>query len=173
MGEGRCDGVARNVQHQVEFSEDRGRTMEPKTETGKGKVIYTAKTRTTGGREHGIARSSDGHLDVKLATPGLPWIGTNPEQLFAAAWSASFESAIALAARNSKVTLGELTIDAELDLRLAHNEDHSLSARLNISIAGVDRTVAMDLVRQADRFCPYSKAMRGNVDVTHNVGNEP
>ena len=83
------------ARHQVEFSEDRECTMEPKSETGKGKVIYTAKTRTTGGREHGIARSSDGHLDVKLATPGSPRIGTNPEQLFAAAWSACFESAIA------------------------------------------------------------------------------
>jgi Ohr subfamily peroxiredoxin len=143
--------------------------MEPKSETGKEEVIYTAKTRTIGGREHGIARSSDGHLDVKLAMPGSPRIGTNPEQLFAAAWSASFESAITLAARNSRVTLGEVTIDAELDLRLAHNEDYSLSARLNIGITGVDHTAAMDLVRQADQLCPYSKAIHGNVDVTLNL----
>jgi Ohr subfamily peroxiredoxin len=96
--------------------------MEPKSEAGKGKVIYTAKTRTIGGREHGIARSSDGHLDVRLASPGSPRIGTNPEQLFAAAWSACFESAIALAASKSKVALGEIIIDAEVDLH-AHNED--------------------------------------------------
>jgi Ohr subfamily peroxiredoxin len=86
--------------------------------------IFTARTRTTGGRDHGIARSCDGHLNVKLATPGSPHIGTNPEQLFAAAWSACFESAIALAARKNKVILGEVTIDAELDLRLADSNSH-------------------------------------------------
>src|SRR5215467_1982412 len=108
--------------------------MDGKTESGKGTVIYTARTRTTGGRDHGISRSSDGHLDVKLATPGSPRIGTNPEQLFAAAWSASFESAIALAARKSKVALGEVTNDAEIDLQLAGSADYFLSTRLNISI---------------------------------------
>ena len=143
--------------------------MEAKAETGKGKIIYTARTRTTGGREHGISRSCDGHLDVKLASPGSRRIGTNPEQLFAAAWSAGFESAIALAARNSKVTLGDVTIDAELDLHLADDNDYFLSARLNISILGVDRVVAQDLVRQAKQLCPYSKATRSNVDVTLNV----
>jgi Ohr subfamily peroxiredoxin len=147
--------------------------MEPKSETGKGKVIYTAKTRTTGGREHGIARSSDGHLDVKLATPGSPRIGTNPEQLFAAAWSACFESAIALAARACKITLGEVTIDAELDLRIADGGGYFLSALLDISIPGMDRTVAQDLVHQAEQICPYSKATRGNIDVTLNLLTAP
>ena len=70
-----------------------------------GKVIYTARTHTTGGRESGASRSSDGHLDIKLATPGAARIGTNPEQLFAAGWSACFESALALAARRKKVNL--------------------------------------------------------------------
>ena len=64
-----------------------------------GKVVYTAKTRTTGGRENGASRSSDGRLDVRLSVPGSARIGTNPEQLFAAGWSACFESAIGLAAR--------------------------------------------------------------------------
>ena len=68
-------------------------------------VLHTAKTHTTGGREHGVARSSDGRLDVRLSTPGSPRIGTNPEQLFAAGWSACFESAIALAARKRRITL--------------------------------------------------------------------
>jgi osmotically inducible protein OsmC len=140
--------------------------MEAESETGKGKVIYTAKTRTTGGRDHGIARSYDGHLDVKLATPGSARIGTNPEQLFAAGWSACFETAIALAARKSNITLGEVTIDAEVDLHLAEGTDYFLSARLNISIPGIARTVAQDLVQQAEQLCPYSKATRGNIDVT-------
>ena len=69
------------------------------------KVVYTAKTDTTGGRENGAARSSDGLLDIRLSTPGSARIGTNPEQLFAAGWSACFESAIALAARKRKIAL--------------------------------------------------------------------
>jgi len=143
--------------------------MAARTTNGKGNVIYTARTRTTGGREHGIARSRDGQLDVKLATPGSTRIGTNPEQLFAAGWSACFASAIALAARKSKVTLGEVTIDAEVDLHLAGSSDYFLSARLNISIPGIDQAVAQDLVQQADLLCPYSKATRGNINVTLNV----
>src|SRR6266446_1659237 len=105
---------------------------------GLGKVIYTAKTHTIGGRENGVSRSSDGRLDVKLSLPGSPRIGTNPEQLFAAGWSACFESAIGLAARQRKVTLPELTIDAEVDLHLADGE-YSLSARFNVSLPGLDR----------------------------------
>src|SRR6266581_9675730 len=84
-----------------------------------GKVIYTAKTHTIGGRENGISRSSDGRLDVKISPPGSSRIGTNPEQLFAAGWSACFESALGLAARKRKVTLpADLIIDAEVDLHL-------------------------------------------------------
>jgi len=143
--------------------------MGGKTETGKGQVIYTAKTRTFGGRDHGIARSCDGQLDVKLATPGSTRVGTNPEQLFAAGWSACFGSAISLAARKSKVTLGEVTIDAEVDLHLDKSTDYFLSARFNISIPGIERSVAQELVQQAERLCPYSKATRGNMDVTLNL----
>ena len=140
-----------------------------KAEGGNGKVIYTARTRITGGRDHGIARSSDGHLDVKLATPNSGRIGTNPEQLFAAGWSACFERAIALAARKSKVTLGEVTIDAEVDLHRADSTNYFLSTRLDISIAGIDHVVAQNLVRQAVQLCPYSKATRGNIDVTFKL----
>jgi lipoyl-dependent peroxiredoxin len=141
--------------------------MEAKAKAGK--VIYTARTHTTGGRDHGVSRSSDGHLDVKLANPGSASIGTNPEQLFATGWSACFESAIALAARKSKVAVGEVTIDAEVDLHLADGADYFLSARLIIGIPGVDHTVAQNLVRQAEHLCPYSKATCGNIDVTFNV----
>jgi osmotically inducible protein OsmC len=103
-----------------------------RTTQAPGRVIYTAKTHTTGGRENGASRSSDGRLDVKLSLPGSPRIGTNPEQLFAAGWSACFESAIGLAARQRKVTLPELTIDAEVDLHLADGE-YSLSAPASIA----------------------------------------
>jgi lipoyl-dependent peroxiredoxin len=133
-----------------------------------GKVVYTAKTHTTGGRESGVSRSSDGRLDVKLSLPGSARIGTNPEQLFAAGWSACFESAIGLAARKRKIALADLAIDAEVDLRLADGA-YFLSARLNVSLPGVEREVAQALVDEADQLCPYSKATRGNIDVAINL----
>ena len=133
------------------------------------KVLYTAKTHTTGGRENGASRSSDGRLDVRLSTPGSARIGTNPEQLFAAGWSACFESAIALAARKRKIALpADAVIDAEVDLNLADG-GYFLSARLNVSLPGVEREAAHALVDEAHQICPYSKATRGNIDITINL----
>jgi lipoyl-dependent peroxiredoxin len=134
-----------------------------------GKVVYTAKTHAIGGRENGASRSSDGRLDIKLSVPGAVRIGTNPEQLFAAGWSACFESAIGLAARKRKIALpADVAIDAEVDLHLA-DSGYFLSARLNISLPGIDREVARSLVEETDRLCPYSKATRGNIDVAINL----
>jgi Ohr subfamily peroxiredoxin len=134
-----------------------------------GKVVYTAKIHTTGGRENGASRSSDGGLDVTISPPDSERIGTNPEQLFAAGWSACFESAIGLAARRRKFTPPQdLAIDAEVDLHLADGE-YFLSARLNISLPGVDRIVARTLVDEAHEICPYSKATRGNIEVEINL----
>ena len=134
-----------------------------------GKVAYTAKTHTIGGREHGISRSSDGRLDVRLSTPGSARIGTNPEQLLAAGWSACFQSAIALAARNRKVSLPtDVTIDAEVDLNLSDG-GYFLRTRLNVSLPGVDREIAQALVEEAHQNCPYSKATRGNIAVAINL----
>jgi Ohr subfamily peroxiredoxin len=134
-----------------------------------GKVLYIAKTHTTGGRENGAARSSDGRLDIRLSIPGSPRIGTNPEQLFAASWSACFESAIGLVARKMKITLpADLAIDAEVDLNLADG-GYFLAARLNVSVPGVEREVAQALVHEAHQTCPYSKATRGNIDVVVNL----
>src|SRR5262245_27198684 len=133
------------------------------------KVVYTAKTHTTGGREKGVARSSDGRLEVKLSTPGAAGQGTNPEQLFAAGWSACFEGAMALAARKHKVRLpDDAAIDAEVDLNQG-SDGYFLSARLNVSIPGVAHDVAQAIVDEADQICPYSKAIHGNVDVTIKV----
>jgi lipoyl-dependent peroxiredoxin len=129
------------------------------------KVVYTAKTHTVGGRANGASRSSDGRLDVKLSTPGSARIGTNPEQLFAAGWSACFESAIEFAARQMKVALPtEVSIDAEVDL-VQGADGYFLRARLNVSLPGVDRQVAQKLVDEAHQICPYSKATRGNIEV--------
>lgn len=129
------------------------------------KVHYTAKTHTTGGRD-GASRSSDGRLDIKLSSPGTGGIGTNPEQLFAAGWSACFEGAMGLAARKMKITLPtDLAIDAEVDLCLA-DEAYFLKARLNVSLPGLQRNVAQALVDAAHQTCPYSKATRGNIEVS-------
>jgi osmotically inducible protein OsmC len=132
------------------------------------KVLYTAQTHTTGGRD-GASRSSDGRLDVKLSSPGTNGVGTNPEQLFAAGWSACFEGAMGLAAHKMRVTLPpDLAIDAEVDLLLASG-DYSLKARLTVSLPGLERVVAQAIVDAAGRTCPYSKAIRGNVDVAINL----
>jgi lipoyl-dependent peroxiredoxin len=133
------------------------------------KVVYTAKTHTIGGRENGASRSADGLLDVRLSAPGSARIGTNPEQLFAAGWSACFESAMGLAARKKKIALpADLAIDAEVDLNLADG-DYFLSARLNVSAPGLAREIAQALVDEAHQICPYSKATRGNIDVIITV----
>ena len=128
------------------------------------KVLYTARTHTVGGRE-GQARSDDGRLDVKLDRPGAPGNGTNPEQLFAAGWSACFEGALAFVAGQRKLRLPpETAIDAEVDLRQG-DSGFSIAARLNVSIPGIERDVAQELVEAAHQTCPYSKATRGNIDV--------
>jgi Ohr subfamily peroxiredoxin len=136
-----------------------------RTTTQIQKVLYTAKVHTTGGRE-GASRSSDGRLDVKHTLPGAKGSGTNPEQLFAAGWSACFEGAMGIAARKMKIALpADLAIDAEVDLGTT-NEDYFIQARLNVSLPGLAREVAQDLVDAAHQTCPYSKATRGNIYVT-------
>ena len=132
------------------------------------KVLYTAKTHTTGGRD-GASRSSDGLLDVKLSSPGSAGVGTNPEQLFAAGWSACFEGAMGLAARKMKIALpADLAIDTEVDLNLVDGA-YFLAARLNVSLPGLEREVAQAVVDEAHRTCPYSKLSRGNIDVAINL----
>jgi len=134
-----------------------------------GKVLFTAKTHTTGGRENGISRSSDGRLDIKLSVPGSSGTGTNPEQLFAAGWSACFEGAMGLAARKMKIALpAGLAIDAEVDLNLMDGA-YFLRARLNVELPDMDREVAQALVDAAHQTCPYSKATRDNIDVAINL----
>ncbi|PDT43190.1 MULTISPECIES: organic hydroperoxide resistance protein [Sinorhizobium] len=132
------------------------------------KVLYTGKTHTTGGRE-GASRSSDGRLDIKLSSPGSTGPGTNPEQLFAAGWSACFIGAIGKAASERKITLpADLAVDAEVDLRHGGGA-YSLQARLNVSMPGIDRDTAEALVERAHQTCPYSKATRGNIEVAINI----
>src|SRR5882762_285108 len=133
-----------------------------------GKVLYTAKAHTTGGRD-GASRSSDGRLDVKLSSPGAPGNGTNPEQMFAAGWSACFLGAMGVASTKMKTRLpADAAIDAEVDL-CGSGGEWFLRARLNVSLPGVEREVAQALVDAARSTCPYSKATRGNIDVQFNL----
>jgi Ohr subfamily peroxiredoxin len=133
------------------------------------KVLYTGKTHTTGGRE-GAARSSDGRLDLQLSSPGSSAPGTNPEQLFAAGWSACFIGAMALAAGQLKVKLpADVAVDAEIDLLNNDSDGYFLAARLNVSLPGLERETAQAIVDGAHQTCPYSKLARGNIDVQVNL----
>jgi lipoyl-dependent peroxiredoxin len=134
------------------------------------KVRYTAKTHTSGGRRGGVSRSEDGRLDVKFSAPGIPGTGTNPEQLFAAGWSACFISAMGVVANRMKVKLSaDIAVDAEIDL-CNSGDFYFLRARLNVSVPGLEREVAQAIVDATHgETCAYSNATRGNVDVTLDV----
>lgn len=132
------------------------------------KVLYTGKTHTTGGRD-GFSKSSDGELDIKLSPPGSTKAGTNPEQLFAAGWSACFLGAIGLAAGKRKLKLPEGTaVDAEVDLGTAEG-GYFLQARLRVSLPGIEADLGRELLEEAHQTCPYSKATRGNINVELTV----
>ncbi|KQV62773.1 MULTISPECIES: organic hydroperoxide resistance protein [unclassified Caulobacter] len=133
-------------------------------------AIYTAHAHAVGGR-NGTAKSDDGHLDVKLAFPksmGGDGNGTNPEQLFAAGYSACFLGALGLVARNQGVKLGEHSLDAEVDLIKDETSFH-VGVRLKLNAPELDRETAEKLLHAAHEVCPYSKATRGNVDVALEV----
>src|SRR5580704_15538195 len=132
------------------------------------KVLYTARVHTTGGRD-GAARSDDGRLDITLSPPGHAGTGTNPEQLFAAGWSACFIGAMGIAANKMRIALpADKAIDAEVDLGTVGGA-FFLQARLNVSLPGLDGDIAQALVDAAHQTCPYSKATRGNIDVVLNL----
>ena len=133
------------------------------------KVLYTAKAHTTGGRDGGASRTDDGRLQITLSQPGTSGTGTNPEQLFAAGWSACFLSATKLVAGKKKIALpAEVAIDAEVDLGTTRG-GLGLAARLNVSLPGMDQETAQSLVEAASHVCPYSLATSGNIDVKYNV----
>lgn len=132
-------------------------------------VLYTGRTHTAGAGRDGTARSDDGRLDIQLSSPGSAGKGTNPEQLLGAGWSACFLGAIRIAAGERRVAVPpEAAVDAEIDLGTTDGA-YFLQARLHVSLPGVDRAVARELVDTAHQICPYSKATRGNIDVTIEV----
>lgn len=129
------------------------------------KVLYTAQTQTTGGRE-GAARSSDGKLDIQLSPPGGGGTGTNPEQLFAAGYSACFIGAMKAVAARQKLTLPpDVAIHAEVDLGPV-GQAFGIAVRLQVHLPGMDKEQAQQLIDTAHQVCPYSNATRGNIPVT-------
>jgi len=132
------------------------------------KVLYTAEATVSGGRD-GKARSSDGILEVKLATPrelgGAGGEGTNPEQLFAAGYSACFESALLVSARRLKKPIESSSITTQVGIGPNGSGGFGLTVTMHIRLQGVDRADAEALVQTAHQVCPYSNATRGNIDV--------
>ena len=127
------------------------------------KVLFSGKTHTTSGTS-GAGRSSDGFLDIKLPQPHPA-----AENLFGVAWSACYMGAIELAASRRKITLPPgLAVDAQIDLNL-DNGAFFLTARLDVSLPGLDREVATELIRAAHEICPYSKATHGNISIETNL----
>jgi len=131
------------------------------------KVLYTAHAHTTGGRD-GASASDDGLLNVKLSPPkamGGAGTGTNPEQLFAAGYSACFMGAMKHVAGVKKITVpADASIDASIDIGPIP-AGFGIAAKLVINLPGMDRAVAQDLIDTAHGVCPYSNATRGNIDV--------
>ncbi len=133
------------------------------------KTIYTAAAHVTGGRAEGHGRSSDGALEVDLRSPvelGGPGGGTNPEQLFAVGYAACFESALGVVARRLKQDVGDVAIDSRVMLLAGEDRRFELAVVLDVTLPAVsDAQVAVDLVRAAHEVCPYSNAVRGNIEV--------
>lgn len=132
------------------------------------KVLYTRKVWVTGGRE-GVAKSTDGRLEISLSSPGTSGKGTNPEQLFAAGWSACFIGAMKLNASRLQIPLPEETsVDAEVDLA-SGADGYALQARLQVNLPGLTEEQARTLVEAAHQTCPYSKATHGNIGVAISI----
>jgi len=131
-------------------------------------VLYTASALSTGDGRNGHVRSSDGVLDLDLATPtemGGPGGATNPEQMFAAGYAACFHSALKGVARREKVTLTESSVTADVGIGPRDEGGFGLTVALHVEVGGLDQAEADKLVAAAHQMCPYSNATRGNIDV--------
>jgi len=134
--------------------------------------LYTAHATTIAGRD-GHSKTDDGKLDLKLGRPGSADAGTNPEQLFAAGYSACFGSAIDAIAKKENAPVSEVKVQADVTLNKDESNGFFISVILNATLAGVDDTTAQKLVAAAHQICPYSKATRGNIDVKLQVSGTP
>jgi Ohr subfamily peroxiredoxin len=136
-------------------------------------ILYSTKVTATGGR-HGTIHSDDGLLDLDLALPqslGGKGGATNPEQLFAGGYAACFENALFRVSREAghKLADDEVEVVAEIGLSRTEGDAFVLSAALAVTVAGLDQQTAEGLVHRAHEICPYSNAIRGNVDVMTSI----
>jgi lipoyl-dependent peroxiredoxin len=140
-------------------------------------AIYTAEAHVTGGRAEGHGRSSDGALDVDLRLPeemGGAGGGTNPEQLFAVGYAACFESALGTVARRRRQDAGDVAIDSQVMLLPTADRRFQLAVTLAVTLPSIaDADEAVTLVSEADQVCPYSNAIRGNVNVALTANGHP
>jgi lipoyl-dependent peroxiredoxin len=140
------------------------------------KVLYTAEATATGGRD-GRVFSSDGALAVDLTTPkelgGPGGLATNPEQLFAAGFAACFENAVRHIGRRRKLPIGQSSVTARVGIGPSGAGSFGLSVELHVRLPDLDRAVAEEIAADADRVCPYSNAVRGNIDVRLVVDPSP
>jgi lipoyl-dependent peroxiredoxin len=136
------------------------------------KTLYTAEALATGEGRDGHGRTSDGKLDLDLATPpelGGSGNGTNPEQLFAVGYAACFHSALRLVARAAKADVSDSAVGARVSLGQLDSGGFGLAVELEVSLPNLDHETAQQLTEQAHQVCPYSNATRGNIDVTLTV----
>lgn len=141
------------------------------------RTLYTARAHVTGGRAAGHGRTSDGVLEVDLRTPpelGGDGGGTNPEQLFAIGYAACFESALGVVGRRRHQEVGDVAIDAQVMLRPTPARGFAIAVTLDVTLPSVDDAEeAAELVVAAHEVCPYSVAVRGNVDVALTANGRP
>ena len=135
------------------------------------KTLYTAHATSTAGRE-GHVETDDKILSFDLSKPGSGAPGTNPEQLFASGYSACFGSAIAAIAKKDGHAPNEIKVQADVSLHQDDKGGYFLSATLNITLDGIDAATAQKIVEKAHHVCPYSKATRGNIEVTLKMGGK-
>ncbi len=128
--------------------------------------LYTAEVTSTGGRQDGRVRSTDGNVALDVSLPGSDAEGTNPEELFAAGYAACFGNAVILAARRQRKDPGDVTVTSRVHLLKDDAGSYGLAVELHTTIPQFTQTDAEALVQRAHDVCPYSRAIRGNVEVT-------
>jgi Ohr subfamily peroxiredoxin len=137
--------------------------------------VYTAEALATGDGRNGHGRTSDGRVDVDLATPkelGGTGEGTNPEQLFAVGYAACFHSALRVVARAEKADVTDSAVGARVSLDSDAEGRFGIAVDLEITLPAVDKATAQELAEKAHQVCPYSNATRGNVDVTLTISED-
>lgn len=138
-------------------------------------TLYTAEALSTGAGRNGHVRSSDGRIDLDLATPvsmGGSGNGANPEELFAAGYSACFHSAMQMVARAKKVNIEGSSVGAQVHIGPNGEGGFQLAVLLEVTIPELDHQVAVELANAAHQVCPYSNATRGNIEVTVTVSDD-